>query len=276
MTATSDKDPLLSSASGASLYDALGIGASANAGEIRKAYFKLSLKCHPDRCRDDPDATERFQALQKIYGVLSDPEKRKLYDETGITDADDPDAFSEDRCASLQAFYRKSFNEVTGDAIDRFRGEYQGSDEELGDVLAYYAEFEGDMDEVFRHVMLSEVGADGERFVGMLEEALKDGRLAVRFEKYETWRRKIARAKTTKKAKTTKTTKTTKKAKKATAGDDLAQAILAKRSRSSTTSASGGGLADFAAKYGVAGDEDPLGDDAAFRAAQERLLKRKG
>ena len=278
MTATSDNDDLLASpSSGASLYDALGLSASATAGEIRKAYFRLSLKTHPDRCPGDKEATTRFQSLQKIYGVLSDPEKRKLYDETGITDADDPEAFAEDRCASLRAFYKKSFNEVTGDAIDRFKDEYQGSDEEMGDVLAYYAEFEGDMDEVFRHVMLSEVEADGERFVKMVEDGLEDGRLAVRFEKYEAWRQKIGKAKKKKKkgkgkGKAKGATGKDRKHKAEGGGDDLARAILAKRSRSSTT---GVGFSDFAAKFGVADDEDPLVDDAAFRAAQERLFKRK-
>jgi DnaJ homolog subfamily C member 9 len=273
MTATSEKDLLASSSPGASLYDALGLGASATPGEIRKAYFKLSLKTHPDRCPDDPDATKRFQSLQKIYGVLSDPEKRKLYDETGITDADDPEAFGEDRCASLRAFYKKSFNEVTGDAIDKFKDEYQGSDEELGDVLAYYAEFEGDMDEVFRHVMLSEVEADADRFVKMVEDGLEDGRLAVRFDKYEAWRQKIGRVrKGKKKGKGKGATGKHKRHKAEGDGGDLAQAILAKRSRSST---GGGGFSDFAAKFGVVDDEDPLGDDAAFRAAQERLFKQK-
>ena len=282
MTAPSDNDRLLaspSSGAGASLYDALGLGASATAGEIRKAYFRLSLKTHPDRCPGDKEATKRFQSLQKIYGVLSDPEKRRLYDETGITDADDPEAFAEDRCASLRAFYKKSFKEVTGDAIDRFKDEYQGSDEELGDVLAYYAEFEGDMDEVFRHVMLSEVEADGDRFVKMVEDGLEDGRLAVRFEKYEAWRQKLGKAKKKGKGKgkggkdggVTGKSKD-RKLKGEVGGDDLARAILAKRSRSSTT---GGGFSDFAAKFGVADDEDPLVDDAAFRAAQERLFKQK-
>lgn len=284
---TSEKDPLLSpSSSNASLYEALGLPATATAGEVRKAYFRLSLLVHPDRNPDDPDATKRFQSLQKIYGVLSDPEKRRLYDETGITDADDPDAFSEDRCASLRAFYRARFKPVTRDAIDDFKRDYQGSEEEVGDVLAYYIEFEGDMEEVFRHVMLSDVEADAARFVQMIEEGLADGRVAVRFETYEVWRRKMeGKMRKTKKARngrrqgngeTKKTKRSNKRGGKEERGgvDDLAHAILARKTSSTR---GGGGFADFAARFGVTAmdGDDPLGDDATFRAAQEQLLKRR-
>ena len=43
--------------------------------EIRKAYLKLAVTLHPDKNSDDPKATERFQTLQKLYSILSDPEK---------------------------------------------------------------------------------------------------------------------------------------------------------------------------------------------------------
>lgn len=52
---------------------------------VRKAYYKLSLKVHPDRVPADEveQATKKFQALGKIYEVLSDDEKRAVYDEDG-------------------------------------------------------------------------------------------------------------------------------------------------------------------------------------------------
>ena len=265
---------LASSTSTTRLYDAIGLEKTATAAEIRKAYFKLSLRTHPDRNPGDEHATARFQSLQKIYAILSDPEKRKLYDETGITDADDPDAYSEDRCESLKAYYKKCFKEVTGDAIDKFKEEYQGSDEETADVLSYYAEFEGDMDELFRHVMLSDPEVDSARFAEMVESALQDGRVDTRYAKYETWRSKLA-----KKAKRRTSKKTTTKRKASGASDfNLAQAILSKRSLNSTRSG-GCALGDLASKYGVSmpdGEfDDPLGDEAAFKAAQQRMLSKK-
>lgn len=52
---------------------------------MKKAYYKQSLKVHPDRVTEGEkeEATEKFQTLGKVYSVLSDKEKRKIYDETG-------------------------------------------------------------------------------------------------------------------------------------------------------------------------------------------------
>ena len=52
---------------------------------VKKAYYKLSLKVHPDRVSADEleQATRKFQALGKIYEVLSDDERRAMYDEDG-------------------------------------------------------------------------------------------------------------------------------------------------------------------------------------------------
>ena len=57
------------------LYDALGVAKDASAADIRKAYLKLAVQLHPDKNADRPDATERFQSLQKVYAILSDAEK---------------------------------------------------------------------------------------------------------------------------------------------------------------------------------------------------------
>jgi len=52
---------------------------------VRKAYYKLSLKVHPDRASADElrESTQKFQALGKIYEVLSNDERRAIYDEDG-------------------------------------------------------------------------------------------------------------------------------------------------------------------------------------------------
>lgn len=57
-----------------SAYDVLGVPRDATAQNIRKAYLKLAIQVHPDRNKD-PEATEKFQRLQKVYSVLSDPER---------------------------------------------------------------------------------------------------------------------------------------------------------------------------------------------------------
>jgi len=60
---------------GQSLYEAIGVEKTASAGDIRKAYLKLAVQLHPDKNPGDDEAKERFQTLQKVYSVLSDPEK---------------------------------------------------------------------------------------------------------------------------------------------------------------------------------------------------------
>ena len=64
-------------------YKILGIEKNASQQEIRKAYRQKAKKYHPDLNKDDPHAQEHFQAINEANEVLSDPEKRKKYDEYG-------------------------------------------------------------------------------------------------------------------------------------------------------------------------------------------------
>lgn len=64
-------------------YKVLGVEENATQADIRKAYRKLAKKYHPDVNKSDPDAQQRFQEINEANEVLSDPEKRKKYDEYG-------------------------------------------------------------------------------------------------------------------------------------------------------------------------------------------------
>lgn len=63
-------------------YDILGVGKDASAGDIKKAYYGLAKKYHPDTNKDD-HAKERFSEAQTAYETLSDSEKRQAYDRYG-------------------------------------------------------------------------------------------------------------------------------------------------------------------------------------------------
>lgn len=65
------------------LYDLLGVSPTASDRDIKKAFMIKARELHPDKNRDDPHATEKFQAVNEAYEVLKDPQKRELYDKYG-------------------------------------------------------------------------------------------------------------------------------------------------------------------------------------------------
>ena len=80
---------LLAHVAGNDFYRTLGLRRNADAEAIKKAHRDLVKKLHPDKSKSG-DTTKRFQDVQRAYEVLSDPEKRKLYDQYG-RDPDDPE-----------------------------------------------------------------------------------------------------------------------------------------------------------------------------------------
>ena len=68
------------------LYSLLGLQKTASNSEIRKAYKRLVFLCHPDKNKSDPNASAKFSNISRVYKILSNPESRKLYDETGEYD----------------------------------------------------------------------------------------------------------------------------------------------------------------------------------------------
>uniref|UniRef100_A0A2M4CIG3 DnaJ homolog l(2)tid, mitochondrial n=1 Tax=Anopheles darlingi TaxID=43151 RepID=A0A2M4CIG3_ANODA len=66
-------------------YSTLGVTKNASPKEIKKAYYQLAKKYHPDTNKDDPDAGRKFQEVSEAYEVLSDETKRSEYDTYGQT-----------------------------------------------------------------------------------------------------------------------------------------------------------------------------------------------
>lgn len=64
-------------------YDVLGVGRGASEAEVKKAFRRLARELHPDVNNHDPGAEEKFKAAAEAYEVLSDPERRRVYDAYG-------------------------------------------------------------------------------------------------------------------------------------------------------------------------------------------------
>jgi len=77
-----------SSGSKRDFYDVLGVGKGADKGEIKKAYFKLAKRYHPDTNKDDTSAADKFKEATEAYEVLSDEKQRELYNAYGHAGVD--------------------------------------------------------------------------------------------------------------------------------------------------------------------------------------------
>ncbi|KAG8503352.1 hypothetical protein CXB51_001349 [Gossypium anomalum] len=99
-----------SSSNEKSLYEILGVEKTASQQEIKKAYYKLALRLHPDKNPGDEEAKEKFQQLQKVISILGDEEKRAVYDQTGCVDDTD---LAGDVVENLKSFFRTMYKKVT-------------------------------------------------------------------------------------------------------------------------------------------------------------------
>lgn len=105
-----------------SYYDTLEVPKTATDEEIKKAYKKLAKIWHPDKNPDNPEAAaEKFKSISEAYSVLSDAEKKKMYDLTGKTDFTDANVRQ-----GFPGGVRFSFGSGTGGAEHIFRNFFGG------------------------------------------------------------------------------------------------------------------------------------------------------
>jgi molecular chaperone DnaJ len=104
-------------------YGALGVKKTATADEIRKAFRKLARKYHPD-VNPDKSAEEKFKTISEANDVLSDPKKRKIYDQLGFY-SDNIDPAAAEAYARGGGFGAGGFGANNGAASSGGGGEYQ-------------------------------------------------------------------------------------------------------------------------------------------------------
>ena len=144
-------------------YEVLGVPRDASPGDIKKAYRKLAMKWHPDRHghKDKAESEKTFKRISEAYEVLSDPKKRKKYDQLGVTwqtaggapeaDQRGPEGFRV-RTMSPEEFERISGGRGFSDFFATFFGEDVLSDMGRGG---------------HRHNRFRDVGADVRAMVGV-------------------------------------------------------------------------------------------------------------
>ena len=154
------------------LYKLLGVPVNATQKQIKKAYHMKARHVHPDRCGGTIEAKTNFQVLQKAYSILSDPEKRKLYDRTGCTDADNEQFWE------AYKHYREAFPEITKDDMKLFEKEYRKSTEEQDAVIAFYKKSKGDISHILGFILCSR-DDDIPRFIKMIDDAIASGAISI-------------------------------------------------------------------------------------------------
>uniref|UniRef100_A0A8D0LBN8 DnaJ homolog subfamily A member 3, mitochondrial n=1 Tax=Sphenodon punctatus TaxID=8508 RepID=A0A8D0LBN8_SPHPU len=107
-------------------YQILGVPRNASQKEIKKAYYQLAKKYHPDTNKDDPKAKEKFSQLAEAYEVLSDEVKRKHYDAYGTASFDPGSAGSGRQhwgggpTVDPEELFRKIFGEFSASSFGKF------------------------------------------------------------------------------------------------------------------------------------------------------------
>jgi DnaJ-class molecular chaperone len=172
------------------LYAILGVSKTASEDEIRSAYRKLARKHHPDVNPGNKDAEARFKEIAAAYEVLSDAEKRKLYDEfgqEGLRGGFDPEqarayrSWQDRRGATGSPFSEEVFD--FGDLGDMFGGTFRRRPARGEDVVAIV---ELDLAQAIRGTDITvrvpgDRGQDGEPVTIRIPKGAEDGsRLVVK------------------------------------------------------------------------------------------------
>ncbi len=135
-------------------YEVLGVDRSADKDTIKKAYRKMAKKYHPDSNVGDANAEEKFKEITEAYNVLSDPEKKKLYDQFGHAAFEEGAGAGSTGYGSAGGFNGSGFGGFDGFGNGR-SGAYRSPD---GSYQEFHFEG-GDMDDILKNLFGGGFGA---------------------------------------------------------------------------------------------------------------------
>lgn len=235
------------------IYQIFDVAPTATTSEIKKAYMKLALVHHPDKGGDK----EKFQALSLAHSILSDEEKRKIYDEHGTLD-DDGD-FNEENFDFWYQYFRNLFPKISLSDISRFEQEYVGSEEERNDVLQAYDQHGGRLQHIMDSVMFAEEGEEL-RIIALIDSLIESGEITATKAYTKDKAKAESDAKDTKKANQRKRKQATKAAQSEEALSALIKAQQQNRQRQASS------LASILSKY----ENDDLEDNGGRKAKRAK------
>lgn len=156
-------------------YTTLNLTSKSTESEIKKSYKKLCLKYHPDKQhnkspKEQEDAKLTFEKIQFANLILSDPVKRRKYDQTGSFEEVTDDGFD------WFEFFNQCKVEITEESIAKDKKAYQGSSDEEEDIIESWLETQGDFLKLFENIPHVEVNKfDEERLFNKVSLLIYDG-----------------------------------------------------------------------------------------------------
>lgn len=262
------------------VYKLMSLEKTASEKEVKKAYHKLSLLVHPDRVPEEQkaEATEKFKVLSKLYQVLTDTQKRALYDEQGIIDDDDD---GDSKLSSWLELWSKIFKPITEEEINTYEKEYIGSELECTDIKKAYLGGKGCINYLMNHVPFMKV-EDEPRIQKIVEGWIAAGEVpeykifteepaAKRKKRHQKYARESKEAKVIKERIDRKQKEKDEQDMEANGGD-LQQMILARRNQRESNFSS---MMDrLMEKYGGE-DDDDIVDFSAFEKKSKKKSAKK-
>ena len=235
------------------LYSLLGVEKTATNAEIKKAYRSLVFVYHPDKNKTDPDAGSKFANITRAYKILSNPDSRRIYDETGDYDDEDEGKIN---IAETLNYFRKIYSPKD---IESFHDKYINSKDEEEDLINFYNSNCGDIKKILEWIPYS-TNDDVQRYIKIYEKLFKKKTLT-KTKKFDETKNKVELLK--------EDAEEAKQAEKEM--DNLTKAIIGNKRKRNFSNY----LDNLKERYAKDEDDDGEIDDAEFEKIKSTMGKKK-